>query len=39
VGLSRFLDFVRENLLKPSDEIRYGETLDKLKTAFELIDN
>lgn len=39
VGLSRFLDFVRENLLKPSDEIRYGETLDQLKAAFELIDS
>lgn len=39
VGLSRFLDFVRENLLKPTDEIRYGETLDKMKTVFELVDN
>jgi len=37
VGLSRFLDFVRENLLKPSDEIRYGESLDKLKTVFDLL--
>lgn len=39
VGLSRFLDFVRENMLKPTDEIRYGEILDQLKAAFELIDN
>jgi hypothetical protein len=39
VGLSRFLDFVRENLLKPSDEIRYGETLDKLKAMLDLIDS
>jgi hypothetical protein len=39
VGLSRFLDFVRENLLKPADEIRYGETLDKLKATLDLIDS
>jgi hypothetical protein len=31
IGLSRFIDFLRENLLKPSDEIRYGETIDRLK--------
>lgn len=37
VGLSRFLDFVRENLLKASDEIRYGEALDRLKATLELL--
>jgi hypothetical protein len=31
VGLPKFLDFVRDNLLKPSDEIRYGEMLDRLR--------
>jgi hypothetical protein len=31
IGLSKFIDFLRENLLKPSDEIRYGETIDRLK--------
>lgn len=39
VGLSRFLDFIRENLLKPTDEIRYGETLDRLKATIDLLDN
>jgi hypothetical protein len=38
VGLSRFLDFVRENLLKQTDEIRYGQTLDRLKVTLDLLD-
>jgi hypothetical protein len=38
VGLSRFLDFVRENLLKPTDEIRYGESLDRLKLTLDLLE-
>jgi hypothetical protein len=38
VGLSRFLDFVRENLLKPSDEIRYGDTLDQLKATLDALE-
>ncbi len=38
VGLARFLDFVRENLLKASDEIKYAETLDQLRMVLELID-
>jgi hypothetical protein len=38
VGLPRFLDFVRENLLKPSDEIRYGDTLDQLKATLEALE-
>ncbi len=31
VGLPRFLDFVRDHLLSSSDEIRYGELLDRLR--------
>jgi hypothetical protein len=38
VGLSRFLDFVRENLMKQTDEIRYGQTLDRLKVTLDLLD-
>jgi hypothetical protein len=38
IGLARFLDFVRENLLKAEDEIRYGEKLDKLREILEQID-
>jgi hypothetical protein len=31
VGLPKFLDFVRDHVLKPGDEIRYGEILDRLR--------
>lgn len=31
LGLARFFDFARENLVKPVDEIRYGETLNRLR--------
>lgn len=31
LGLPRFMDFLREQALKPGDEIRYGETLDQIR--------
>lgn len=31
VGLPKFLDFVRDNVLKANDEIKYGEMLDRLR--------
>jgi len=31
VGLPKFLDFVRDHVLKPNDEIRYGEMIDRLR--------
>jgi hypothetical protein len=31
VGLPKFLDFIRDHVLKPGDEIRYGEILDRLR--------
>jgi hypothetical protein len=39
VGLSRFLDFARDTLIKPEDEIRHGEALDKLKTVLDSLEN
>jgi hypothetical protein len=35
MGLRRFYDFLRENLVKPTDEIRYGDALDRLKKILE----
>lgn len=35
LGLSRFLDFLRDHLLGPSDEIRYGELLEKVRALAE----
>ncbi len=35
MGLRKFYDFLRENLVKPTDEIRYGDALDRLKKVFE----
>jgi hypothetical protein len=31
VGLPKFLDFVRDHVLKANDEVRYGEMLDRLR--------
>lgn len=35
LGLPRFLDFLRDHLLGPSDEIRYGELLEKVRALAE----
>lgn len=35
VGMKDFFNFLRENVVKPSDEIRYGEALDRLKKVLE----
>jgi len=34
-GITKFLDFVRDNLLKPEQEIKYGESMDKLRVLLE----
>lgn len=38
VGISQFLDFARETMLKPADQIRYGEKLDRLKMVLDALD-
>lgn len=35
LGLPRFLDFLRDHLLGPSDEIRYGELVETLRALAE----
>lgn len=35
LGLPRFLQFVQDHLLRPSDELRYGEILDKLRALLD----
>jgi hypothetical protein len=35
LGLSRFLQFVQDTLLKPSDELRYGEILERLRALLD----
>lgn len=35
VGMREFFNLLRENIVKPSDEIRYGEALDRLKKVLE----
>lgn len=34
-GITKFLDFVRDNLLKPEQEIKHGESMDKLRVLLE----
>lgn len=38
LGLARFMDFLREQALKPSDEIRYGETLDQIRDLLAALE-
>jgi hypothetical protein len=32
------MDFLREQALKPSDEIRYGETLDQIRDLLAALE-